>query len=278
MLAITTLSLLLLHATAAAALDILVPLYIYPSTVWNDNASEWQSLLSTVRAHRAVNFDVIVNADSGPGADLADVNYAAGIGLLNAEPNVRTLAYVHCDYGRIATDAVVANATLWRSIGGGAGLDGLFFDETPNVHPWSSVCSEQAGCTTAEYMAHLARRTRAAGYGYLVYNVGQQVAQANEAAYLRDADQIIAFEQSWDVYKATQPLVAGLPGSGAGAAGKSNIMVHHFDGTLGELEAEVRRIAAEPRVGSVWFTTIEYQTYDTPPANAENLARIIETL
>lgn len=273
-----TLSILLLPL-AALATNILLPLYVYPSAVWNDNASHWQSLLTTIRSHRAVSFDVVINPDSGPGGPGSgrdDVNYVAGATLLNAEPNVRTLGYVHTDYGRLPADAVVRNVSAWAAWPAAAAPRGIFFDETPNGNPWNADGYEPA------YMRGLAERTRATAAtgvgGFLVFNVGQKVVDANVPTYFDVADQVIVFEESWAAYQAVDPVANNLPpqvpGSAAAAAAKGAIIVHTFTGDLAALSAELGRID-DAGVGGVWFTTTDYHQYTAPPANAENQASLL---
>ncbi|KLU86313.1 hypothetical protein MAPG_05327 [Magnaporthiopsis poae ATCC 64411] len=265
-----TLSLLPL---AVSATNILLPLYVYPSAAWNDNASNWQSLLSTIRSHRDVSFDVVINPDSGPGGSgpgqgRDDVNYVSGATLLKAEPNVRTLGYVHTDYGRLAADAVVRNVSAWAAWPAAAAPRGIFFDETPNGNPWNPNGYESA------YMRGLAERARAVGTvgDFLVFNVGQKVVDANVPTYFDVADQVIVFEESWATYKAVNPVANNLPQSRA--ADSAAIIVHTFTGDLAALGAELDRIG-DADVGGVWFTTTDYHQYTAPPANAENQARLL---
>ncbi|EJT77205.1 hypothetical protein GGTG_07117 [Gaeumannomyces tritici R3-111a-1] len=260
-----TLSLLPLAATAT---NILLPLYLYPSAVWNDNASHWQSLLTTLRAHRSVSFDVIINPDSGPGGPgfgRDDVNYVAGATLLKAEPNVRTLGYVHTDYGRLPAAAVAANVSAWAAWPAAAAPRGVFFDETPNGNPWNT---DEPG-----YMRRLADNARAAGAvgGFLVFNAGQKVVDANVPTYFDAADQVVVFEEAWPVYRTVDPVANNLP---AGRANKSAIIVHTFTGDLVDLGAELDRIS-NANIGGVWFTTTDYNQYTAPPANAENQANLL---
>lgn len=66
----------------------------------------------------------------------------------------------------------------------------------------------------------------------------------------------------------------------AGRAAQSSILVHTSDGTLPQLEAELRRISVT-RVGLTWFAQVNDPNVfsnTTPPANAENEARILSGL
>ncbi|KLU86088.1 hypothetical protein MAPG_05107 [Magnaporthiopsis poae ATCC 64411] len=208
----------------ATATNISLPLYVRPSVEYNDNASNWQSLLSTIRSHRNVLFDVIINDDSGPGTTPDDVNFAAGVGLLNAEPNARTLGYVHTGYGNISQDVVVANVTRWAA--------------------WKAV---------------------------LPQNVETYFGLANAS--------VIVFEGTWATYQGANPIRDNIP---AGRAAQSSILVHTFDGTLAQLEAELGKMSAAG-VGFTWFAQRVndpnvFSNYTTPPANAENQASILSGL
>lgn len=256
---------------AASATRILLPLYVYPSAVYNDNASNWQSLLTTIRNHPAVNFDIVINPDSGPGGvgfGKDDINYRTGVQLLNAQSNVRTLGYVHTNYGGIPASNVSNNVTTWASWPSPYNVNGIFFDETPN--------SNGRTPNEATYMSGLASTTRStAGTvgGKLVYNVGQKVVPANEASYFGSGggDSVIVFEQTWAVYQTTNPVANNVP---SGKAAKCALVTHTFSGTLAALTTAINNVRTAG-IGSVWFTTTDYHQYTAPAANAENQASLL---
>jgi hypothetical protein len=89
----------------AAATGILLPLYLYPSTVWNDGASVWQPLVATAStpSNAAVPWLVVLNVDSGPGGTKQpgnnDINFLNGTAQLNSIPSITTVGYVHLTNG-----------------------------------------------------------------------------------------------------------------------------------------------------------------------------------
>ena len=87
----------------------------------------------------------MVNPHSGPGATpLPDANYTREIPALNAFPNVRTVGYVSTAYSKRDLTAVlsdVATYSNWivNSSMPGLGVQGIFFDETPNQYDSASA-------------------------------------------------------------------------------------------------------------------------------------------
>ncbi|KAF2667968.1 hypothetical protein BT63DRAFT_375237 [Microthyrium microscopicum] len=96
---------------------------------------DWLDLIS---AHPNVQFTIIVNPHDGPGAGLMpDEYYSVEIPKLNAFPNVRTVGYVRVNYcTRDVTEVCndVAKYAGWSKdfANTGLGVEGIFFDETPN--------------------------------------------------------------------------------------------------------------------------------------------------
>ncbi|CAL8584145.1 hypothetical protein XPA_009750 [Xanthoria parietina] len=104
---------LLLPLPLASAIDILLPLYLYPG-------------------------DAATACGPGTPSLLTDPNLITGISKLNAYPNVRTLGYVLTGYGHRANTAVTADVDIYASWSashpGDADihLDGIYFDEVSN--------------------------------------------------------------------------------------------------------------------------------------------------
>ena len=114
----------------AASLSLLVPLYIYPGV----NHAAWKPLLDSVTANPHIQYNVIVNPNSGPGSDhYPDANLITGIEALNALPNVRTLGYVDTGYAK--RDIKLVNKDIdtyanWASFkDGNITVHGIFFDK-----------------------------------------------------------------------------------------------------------------------------------------------------
>lgn len=88
---------------------VLVPLYIYPFP------TAWDPLYVAAESHPELDFLVVVNPNSGPGADiLPDANYIEALARLTAAPNVKVIGYVHCSYGKRLLDELVAEVSAYR--------------------------------------------------------------------------------------------------------------------------------------------------------------------
>src|SRR2546423_12806063 len=86
---------LLFFALPASSLFILLPLYVYPGS----DASAWSAVTAAVAAYPSVQWQIVINPDSGPGStQYPDSNYIAGISELNSYDNVQTLGYVDTSY------------------------------------------------------------------------------------------------------------------------------------------------------------------------------------
>ena len=126
----TLLTPLLLLPSLSTAIDILLPLYLYPG----ESASAWSNIFSTISTHPSVQFQVVVNPNSGPGTtgDLTDQNLITGISKLNSFSNVKTLGYVLTGYGNRDNALVNADVDVYASWSGDLRMDGIYFDEISN--------------------------------------------------------------------------------------------------------------------------------------------------
>lgn len=77
------------------ALQVLFPLYIYPTDcAVSRDVCAWNPLFDALDAFPTLQFNVVVDPNSGPGDDtLPDSNYVAAVAALNAYPNVQTIGY-----------------------------------------------------------------------------------------------------------------------------------------------------------------------------------------
>lgn len=124
-------SLLTLLATPSLATKLLLPLYQYPE------GTAYDGVYSAIEAHPSLEFQIILNADSGPGGPEPDEAFATATAKLSSYTNVQLLGYVHCLYGEADTSDVAQNVSDWASwnsySGSDLSIDGIFFDETPNT-------------------------------------------------------------------------------------------------------------------------------------------------
>ncbi|KAI4953745.1 hypothetical protein J4E91_002593 [Alternaria rosae] len=114
-------------------MSILLPLYVYPS------AGAWEPLYTAAKAHRNVDFNVIINPCSGPCmGSLPDQVYLDEVPKLRAYPNIRTLGYVATDYADKPIESLLAEIDTyarWPQVTNITKMrvDGIFLDETPST-------------------------------------------------------------------------------------------------------------------------------------------------
>lgn len=141
---------LLFSAPLATAISVLVPLYVYP-----DTSTTWSPLFNTVHAHPHVNFTIIVNPDSGPGAaPYPDSNYIAGLTKLHSYPNTKLIGYVDTAYTSRSIGEVENDVSIYAGwanyTASPISVSGIFFDD--------ATSADNAGNYT--YMAHIASYAR----------------------------------------------------------------------------------------------------------------------
>ena len=105
----------LLLAFSTTSMFILLPLYIYPGT----SASAWSNATAAIAAYPKVQWQIIINPNSGPGTTSypTDSNYIAGISKLNSYPNVITLGYVDTNFAKRAYSAVTSDIDVYAKWG-----------------------------------------------------------------------------------------------------------------------------------------------------------------
>ncbi|KAI4921401.1 hypothetical protein J4E85_008746 [Alternaria conjuncta] len=114
-------------------MSILLPLYVYPS------AGAWEPLYTAAKAHKNVDFNVIINPCSGPCmGSLPDQVYLDEVPKLRAYPNIRTLGYVATDYADKPIESLLAEIDTyarWPKVTNISKMrvDGIFLDETPST-------------------------------------------------------------------------------------------------------------------------------------------------
>ncbi|KAH7720219.1 cell surface spherulin 4-like protein [Aphelenchoides avenae] len=135
-----------LGTVASAATSVLLPLYVYPSN------GGWDPVYAAVSANPSVDFLVVVNPDSGPGAGTyPNSDYVTGIAKLNSYSNVKTIGYVHTTYGKDPTSVIEKNITKYAGwsdyTSQNIAVQGIFFDETNSssaVNSYMQTVSEFA--------------------------------------------------------------------------------------------------------------------------------------
>jgi hypothetical protein len=122
----------LVFALPAVSLFILLPLYVYPGT----DASAWSNVTAAIAAYPHVQWQIIINVNSGPGpSEYPDSNFITGISRLNSHPNVLTLGYVDTAYAKrnytsVTSDIdIYANWAYYTQTKDNISMAGIFFDD-----------------------------------------------------------------------------------------------------------------------------------------------------
>lgn len=199
--------LLLLLSPLASAIDILLPLYLYPG----DSATAWSPIFQTISTHPTTTFQIVINPNSGPGTPslLTDANLITGLSTLNAYPNVRTLGYVLTDYGHRPNATVTADVDIyasWSASPNGADihLDGIYFDEVSNDK------SQPNYNRMASFSRHAHESIRGAT---VVFNPGYRALEPLFAS----CDLMVEFEHPLADYEA-EGVLAQIPPAFAGTS------------------------------------------------------------
>lgn len=260
-------------ATSVAATGILLPLYVYPSAVWNDGAANWKPAFDAISAHPALPWLVVVNPGNGPGSTYqpgnSDQNYITGVSKLNGYNNVKTIGYVRTDYAASPMDELKRNITAWSNwstyTGADLAVDGIFFDETTTAN--FNYLSEAITFTRSTFKKPVTT----------ICNFGAKAG----AEFYNICDVVIAFESylnhpSAPKYQSQTTLKANIP---AGYESKAAVIVHHFTGTAADGRAanvdllnDYIDVISENDVEWCWFTSADYNDITTGPATVGNVA------
>jgi len=170
---------------------ILVPLYVYPAQ------GAWDPLITAIESHPELNFTIVVNPASGPGAGSGpDANYTREIPRLNAHANARAVGYVSTDYSKRDINAVLNDIAVYsgwseNATVNGLGVRGIFLDETPS----------QYDAASAEFFETIAASIRSApGLGdhpLIIHNPGA----IPDARFMSSCNVSVVFEGTYSTYQ-----------------------------------------------------------------------------
>ena len=230
----------LLALRTAASLSLLVPLYIYPGT----NYAAWQPLLDSIKANPHIQYNVVVNPDSGPGSNhYPDANLIAGIEALNALPNVRTLGYVDTAYAKRDINLVnqdIDKYANWASFtDGNITVHGIFFDDVSSTDSQSIY----------HYYERLGDYTHTHDHDipYVIFNPGT-TAPAQLFSY---CDTMVEFEGPYNIYN-TKFSFNDLPPS-TRLRGQSAMVLNNVP-LSADVSGLVHKMASEG-IGMVYLTS-----------------------
>ncbi|KAK7404034.1 hypothetical protein QQX98_010207 [Neonectria punicea] len=264
--------------SSASATGILLPLYVYPSTEWNDNAANWKPVVTAVQAHANIDWTIIINPYNGPGLSGKpgddDINVISGVSQLNANENVNTVGYVRTNYATSPMDELKANITnyaSWASYSDAdIGIHGIFFDESS---------------ADFDYLNEAITFARGAFEGSIttICNFGVKAAEE----YYGICDIVVAFESCLNCanlpqYKGQETLDANFP---SGYESQGAVIVNRFTGQDFEgktasaalLTSYAQTISGDG-IGWYYFCSADYNDITTTPAtvgqNADSLASV----
>lgn len=257
-----------LTATTASTTSILLPLYVYPSSLgW------WNSVYDAVASHPSVEFHIILNPSDGPGGSNPGFNndWIIGVSKLNSYANVQTFGYVTVDYKSRPLADIAADINNWDAWNDYAAadisIDGIFFDETPN---WRDA----RGADDVSFMAQLVE-VADVGEFHTIFNLGQA---SNHNEYFELADTIVIWENTALVYKSLvlKEVVAG------GVTDKSSVLIHHFNASSLTTTWARRWIANMVEIGLESFAIVNldwaHANSDDAPLGIGMLADMLDSV
>ncbi|KAF4548861.1 Hypothetical protein D9617_25g061910 [Elsinoe fawcettii] len=199
---------------------IIFPLYLWPGP------NAWKPLYEQIDKYPNVNFNIIINPNSGPGttggAPPAQT-WIDAIAKLNAKPNTQLLGYTHVLWGNRTLASVRADINAYASWsnykGANIGLDGIFFDESPSSTSPQLISYMKTLSTTA-------RNKLSSPNKRIVFNPGVAVGKE----YYALADTIVGFENYYSAFAINS---SGFPINTvkAGTKAKTAFIIQGFSGT-----------------------------------------------
>lgn len=118
-------------ASKILATNLILPLYVYPTT------GAWDYVYKVIGENPGLVFDVILNVEDGPGSRDPGYNdeWRNATSILKSYTNVQTWGYVHAAYNSSYLGEVAVNISYWARwhlYDQAIALDGIFIDEVPN--------------------------------------------------------------------------------------------------------------------------------------------------
>ena len=249
--------------------SIMLPLYIYPDT----NAVAWDPVFTAANNIPNMQFFVVVNPGSGPGStSFPDINYVAGIDMLNRLPNVLVLGYVHTTYGAEPLSAVQANITQYAGWAD-------YPDATKNISV-AGIFVDESNTTDADplfnYMSQIsssAKSTLSSTVTPVVFNAG---VKPGADRFYTICDQLVVYECTYEpstfCANGYQDITTLNQVTSPSFVSKASVLVNQYDGSTSTLQ-QLDNDAQAKGIGSIYFTSDAfYNTVDilAPQAAALN--------
>ena len=245
--------LLFLFLLPITSLNILLPLYLYPG----ENGSAWNEIFATISAHPKIQFDVVVNPNSGPGVPNGpptDPNIIASISKLNAFANVHTLGYVLTGHGSRDLAAITADVNTyasWNSISPSSSTSDVRYSNSSSARPplhiggiYFDESSNAPDIAMYNFYSSIASRARSAiPEARIAFNPGTIAA----TQYFEYCDLMVEFEASLSDYRIQDP-VKRVP---AGFRAKTGLQIYDTPADT-DVSTIVAAVAGEG-VGAIYF-------------------------
>ncbi|KAG6004246.1 hypothetical protein E4U21_001305 [Claviceps maximensis] len=260
---------------SASATGLLLPLYLYPSSDYNDGAANWKPVVAAASSTPSLRFLTVINVFNGPGQTGqpgdADRNYITGVSQLNALHNMKTIGYVRTNYSMAPMQELKTNMSIWKSwstyTAANISIHGIFFDESaPNL-----TYMKEAASFARELFGSSAT---------VVCNFGTTA----PVAYYDICDVVVAFESCLNCnlgpqYKSRDTIRAFLPAGkrerARGAVIVNSFVGRAFDGSVAD-EALLRKYTGDAKsegVGWAYFCSAGYDDVRSRPAAIGEVAK-----
>lgn len=255
-----------LFAAPILATKLLLPLYRYPED------GSWDSIYSTIEGNPDLEFQIIINVDSGPGSSSPNSDFATGTAKLNSYSNVETLGYVHTLYGEASQDDVNKNVSDWFSwnsySGANTAINGIFFDEVHNTE------GDESDVTYMQALTQSAISTFGSHKFINIFNPGSK---PEHLEFYQLADYVVVFETVASEYS-TSVLSENVP---AGYANQSAILIPDFAsvGSASQAQSWLQGMV-DAGIASAHILNFDYleSTSTEDPAAIGSIAKVLASM
>ncbi|OOQ85259.1 hypothetical protein PEBR_26942 [Penicillium brasilianum] len=246
-------------ASAVSSTAIILPLYVWPI-----NDSTWSPVYDAISSHPDIEFQVIVNPDSGPGdTTYPDANLITGISTLNSYDNVHVIGYIRTNYAECAqaeVDSQIAVYSGWSSYTAkNISVSGIFFDEAPRTNENTKIA----------YMQSISATAKSSNLNTIVFNPGTTLEEESAAEYFEAAGLIVEFEKPYSEWTS---IIPADQFSSSETYGKDAMIVYSAP-----LTADYEAVVQEARgmgLGAVYLTSSDnYMSLDTVPKLAASFTQ-----
>jgi hypothetical protein len=210
-------------------LQILIPLYSYPDR--EEEVYAWQKIIDTKEQYPDAQIVAIVNPSNGHFQE-EDSSYTQGIqDLIRA--NIKVVGYVYTQYGKRATQEIVADMDAWETFYKDSGVSGIFFDETAT------------DSNLLDYYQNLTNEARNRGFDFTILNPGMTTDQTYIDSEI--ASVVVSYENPHETLLSNPPSTYNTPSSST----KLSLLIYEMEGdSVDDLIA----FAREHQFAYIYFT------------------------